>query len=224
MLDTHVFCQESRARLRVEVQQRGRAVDQRRVAHRESVVPSIDFGLYSTVCDVGGGHGHFLSHLLESQPHLDRIVLEIPSVVAETHRHVAARVGVDDCLEYDSGDMFETVPETDVYVLQVILHDWSDEKSEAILSTIRGVVADGGRLFVADPVLPPTGERHPAIPGDINMMVIGGRERAESEFRRLFSHAGWSSSIPGGRLTAAGPSSKRSLARDSLYRKGTTRR
>lgn len=150
-----------------------------------------DFGPYATVCDVGGGHGHLLSHLLESQPHLDGFVLEIPGVVAETDRHVAARVGVDDRLEYVSGDMFETVPEADVYLLQGVLHDWSDEKSETILSTIRTVVADGGRLFVSEPVLPPAGEHHPAIPSDINMMVIGGRERTESEFRRLFSNTGW---------------------------------
>lgn len=150
-----------------------------------------DFGPYSTVCDVGGGHGHLLSHLLEAEPHLDGVVLEIPRVVAETDRHIAAEVGVDDRVEYVSGDMFETVPEADVYVLQGILHDWSDEQSETILSTIRAAVADGGRLFVSEPVLPPAGENHPAIPSDINMMVIGGRERTESEFRRLFSNAGW---------------------------------
>jgi hypothetical protein len=74
-------------------------------------------------CDVGGGHGHLLSHLLMAYPHLQGTVFDRASVVEQTDRQWASRLGVGDRCRYVAGDTFVDVPSADVYVMKMILHD-----------------------------------------------------------------------------------------------------
>ena len=37
-----------------------------------ALVPAYDFAPFRTVCDVGGGTGHFLKRILHAHPHLPR--------------------------------------------------------------------------------------------------------------------------------------------------------
>lgn len=152
-----------------------------------------DFDQFSHVCDVGGGYGHTLCHLLGAHPHLDGTILELPHVVDEDAEHWASELGVTERCEYVAGDMFEAVPRADAYFLKYILHDWHDEDCVAILSTIHDAAPTDGRLFIVENLLPDsssaTAER---IVSDIGMMVLhDGRERTEAEYRSLLNRAGW---------------------------------
>jgi hypothetical protein len=53
-----------------------------------------DFSGIAHLCDVGGGHGYALCHLLATQPHLRGTVLERPSVIDDTERLWAAKMGL----------------------------------------------------------------------------------------------------------------------------------
>ncbi len=75
------------------------------------------------LCDVGGGHGHTLCHLLVRYPHLRGTVLERPSVLADPARLWADKLGVGDRCAYVPGDMFQEVPRADAYLMKRILHD-----------------------------------------------------------------------------------------------------
>jgi len=46
---------------------------------------SYDFSGIAHICDVGGGYGHLLCHLLAANPHLEGTVFDLPEVVAEEH-------------------------------------------------------------------------------------------------------------------------------------------
>ena len=46
------------------------------------------------------------------------------------------------------GDFFAPVPETDIYLLKHILHDWNDEEAGRILKGCREAMRPGGRVIV----------------------------------------------------------------------------
>lgn len=151
-----------------------------------------DFGRFSHVCDIGGGHGYLLSQVLRAHPNLEGTVLELPSAVEETDAHWARKLGVDDRCTYMAGDMFEAVPNADAYFMKSILHDWADAECVEILTTTRASAPSDARLFVIERVVPGPETPHAAKASDINMMVsTGGRERTKAEFDRLFESASW---------------------------------
>jgi hypothetical protein len=72
-----------------------------------------------------------------------------------------------------------------------IIHNWSDDRAVVILRNCKQAMAEGGRILTIDAVVPPGNERHPAKDSDLLMMVmLGGRERTENEFRTLYDRAG----------------------------------
>jgi len=90
------------------------------------------------------------------------------------------------------GDFFEKVPAgADAYLMKYILHDWEDERALAILRNCRKAMSEGGRVLAVDNVVAPGDAPHWGKMLDINMMVLtGGMERTEEEFRDLFARAG----------------------------------
>lgn len=137
-----------------------------------------------TVVDVGGGNGALLRELLERQPGLRGIVFDLP----ETVRDEAA---FGDRIEFVAGSFFDSVPAADVYVLSAILHDWDDERASSILRTIRAAAPRDARLLVVESVIPPGNDPNGAKWLDLLMLVLGGRERTESEWQTLLEDAGF---------------------------------
>lgn len=136
------------------------------------------------VVDVGGGNGALLRGLLDRQPGLRGIVFDLP----ETVRDEAA---FGDRIEFVAGSFFDSVPAGDVYVLSAILHDWDDERASTILRTIRAAASQDARLLVVESVIPPGNEPNGAKWLDLLMLVLGGRERTESEWHVLLGGAGF---------------------------------
>lgn len=101
-------------------------------------------------------------------------------------------MGVDERVSYVAGDMFESVPTADCYVMKSILHDWSDESCKQILSSIHEDAPDDARFFTISHIVPEGGTPHVSTNMDIQMMVnTGGRERTLDEFDTLFEATGW---------------------------------
>ncbi|MFD9203851.1 methyltransferase, partial [Streptomyces anthocyanicus] len=79
-----------------------------------------------------------------------------------------------------------------------ILHDWTDDECTTILRNVRAAIPDSGRVLVLERVLPPQvtpGSRQDATTFllDLHMMVVtGGKERTEQEYRALLEAAGFS--------------------------------
>jgi SAM-dependent methyltransferase len=136
------------------------------------------------VVDIGGGNGALLSALARRRPELRGIVFDLP----ETERDEAA---LGERIEFVEGSFFESVPAGDTYVLSGILHDWDDDRAGAILSTIRAAAPAGARVLATESVIPPGNEPNGAKWLDLLMLVLaGGRERTEPEWRRLLEGAG----------------------------------
>ena len=138
-----------------------------------------------TVVDIGGGNGALLVELLRLRPGLCGIVFDLP----ETDRD-ESELAPD--IEFVAGSFFERVPEGDAYVLSAIIHDWDDERATAILRTIREAAPPHARLLITESVIPPGNEPEGAKWLDLLMLVLaGGRERTEPQWRALLEGAGF---------------------------------
>ena len=99
---------------------------------------------------------------------------------------------IADRVSFVAGSFFETVPPgADAYMMKYILHDWSDDECQQILSHCRQSMAPGGCVLAIDSVIAPGNDPQWGKLLDVNMMVLtDGRERTEAEFCELFDSAG----------------------------------
>ena len=151
-----------------------------------------DFSQVTHVCDVGGGQGYLLCQFLAKYSHLRGTVLERSEVISDPRRLWAQAMGLSDRCEYVAGDMFETVPTSDAYLMKLILHDWDDNECIQILQNQYSAAKPGGRVFVVEQVIPDSSMPHFSKLFDIHMMCWGtGRERTQDEYASLLERSGW---------------------------------
>ena len=137
------------------------------------------------VVDVGGGNGALLSKLIELRPELRGIVLDLPEAVRD-------EAALGDRIEFVPGSFFDSVPAGDTYILSGILHDWPDSEATRILRAIRAAAPEHARLLINESVIKPGNEPDGAKWLDLLMLVLaGGRERDEQQWRTLLEGAGF---------------------------------
>ena len=149
-----------------------------------AVLMAYDFNPYTRIADIGGGHGALLAAALGANPAATGVLFDAPPVVAGAQANSR--------IEAVGGDFFESVPAgCDLYMMKWILHDWNDDQCVQILSNCRRAMAPGAKVLAIDAVLePPPGDPFKNFM-DLNMLVMtGGCERTEAEFRTLFDRAG----------------------------------
>ncbi len=159
------------------------------------IVEAYDFGSIKTVIDIGGGRGALLEEILRRNDHLRGTVFDMPSTVEDASPSIALRQS-GRCTT-QSGNFFESVPSGgDVYLLKQILHDWNDAQALSILRTCRKAMHETSRLLIIEMFPRPVGhtppEGFPPFIGflQLQMMVLfGGKERNEQDFRELLAQA-----------------------------------
>lgn len=149
-----------------------------------------DFSGATTVVDVGGGAGAFLAGILQANPHLRGVLFDVQNI-APAAEALLSSAGVSDRCEVVAGDFFQAVPRNgDIYILSWVIHDWDDERSITILKNCRRAMADTARLLLIEQVIPPGDGASFAKLYDLHMLVLsGGRERTENEYRALLAAA-----------------------------------
>ncbi|MEO3801076.1 methyltransferase [Nonomuraea sp. B1E8] len=152
------------------------------------VPDAYDFSGPRRVVDLAGGTGALLGTILRSNPEATGVLFDLPEVIAAAPGHLS-RMGVLDRCELAAGDLFSCVPEGgDVYLLSRILHDWDDERCAALLATCAKAMEPGAELLVIERVV--GGGSYVPLAFDLHMMVMtGGRERTEEEYRALLEDA-----------------------------------
>ena len=153
-----------------------------------------DFSSAGRVLDVGGGWGEMLAAVLTAHPDARGAVFDLPRCADGARRWLASR-GVAARSTFIAGDFFRAVPSGfDTYVLKHCIHDWDDARSVVILRTIAAAMHPGATLLLVELLAPEQvgGAEDLAVVGtDLNMMLMtGGRERTETEHRRLLDEAG----------------------------------
>ena len=154
------------------------------------IVKAYDFSVFQKIVDVGGGHGELLHAILAAAPQLRGVLYDLPEVVADASvlqsGDVAGRV------EIVGGSFFDGVPPADAYMLKGIIHDWNDIDAVKVLKNCRRSIAVGGKLLISTSLLKSSTEPDRGNFMDIYMMLLGGRERTEDEFRVILAESGFS--------------------------------
>jgi hypothetical protein len=162
---------------------------------RGSVASAYDLSRAHSVIDVGGGRGTLLAGLLKAHQHLRGTVFDLEAGIAEADAYLKEQ-GVRDRCEIVSGSFFDAIPSGhDIYVLKNIVHDWDDEKAIAILTSCSKAMGSKGRLILVEHVMPVraeyTADSRRIFLDDVQMLVmLGGKERTEAEYRTLMDEAG----------------------------------
>lgn len=156
-----------------------------------AVLAAYDFSDISTLVDVGGGHGFFLTRVMEANPGMKGIVFDLPEV-AQGAAAALETAGFSGRSEVVAGSFFEAVPPGgDAYLLSWIIHDWEEELALSILRTCRTAMGPEARLLLVEAVLPEEGEEPFARALDVAMLLLGGQERTEAEYADLLARAGF---------------------------------
>ena|SRR5436189_1753958 len=150
------------------------------------------FSGINKIMDAGGGHGGLITSILQKNPGMTGILFDSPQVIAGAKEKIAASDIADRC-ELVGGDFFQSVPSgADTIILKWIIHDWNDEQSVAILKNCHRALPENGKLILVEAVVPESSEPHFSKFIDLNMLIMtGGRERTESEFRQLYEDSGF---------------------------------
>ncbi|MFC4127536.1 methyltransferase [Nocardia rhizosphaerae] len=157
------------------------------------ILAAYDFSRFATLVDVGGGHGSLLVEILDRNETAKGIVFDLPDVVEHLDAEFATR-GLTGRCTAQAGSFFTEVPRGgDAYLLKHVLHDWSDEKAEQILRTVKAAMDPAARLLVIELVLPEHQRPHPGNFIDLEMLINtdGGLERTETQFRELLARSGF---------------------------------
>jgi hypothetical protein len=157
-----------------------------------AIVRAYDFSRAKLLVDVAGGQGTLMAAVLKSHFGVRGILLDMPHVIEATKRILEAE-GLGARCQVVAGDIFKSVPAGgDLYLMKWIIHDWDNERSVAILKNCRAAMEAHGKLILVEAVLPPGNQHSMSKFFDLNMLVMtGGRERSESEYKALFQASGF---------------------------------
>ncbi len=164
-----------------------------------AMLTAFDWSACGVLADIGGGNGSVLAAILKHSPQTQAIHFDRVDVSLRAQDNLG-EAGLAERCQFAVGDFFESVPSgADTYLLRHIIHDWSDDQALTILKNCRTAMNSGSRLLIAEYVLPDGPESFHGKWFDLAMMVVtGGQERTESEYRKLLDQSGfrWVRVIP----------------------------
>jgi hypothetical protein len=157
----------------------------------KEIIKHYNFSNYKNIIDVGGGKGQLLSQILIQHPQAKGTVFDlenakIPAIEFINKNSLAARCN------FLAGNFFISIPSGgDIYLLKVVLHDWDDESTKAILQNCKKSMSKSSKLLIIEKVIEENKFKDLACLGDINMLVMyTGKERTLSEFQNLLTASG----------------------------------
>jgi SAM-dependent methyltransferase len=152
-----------------------------------AVLAAYDFSRFRQLVDVGGGEGALLRDILSATPGTRAVLFDLPQVVSRASEILTGNIGAR--CQIVGGDFFNSIPEGgDAYILKGVIHDWPDEDAAKILRNTRRAMRLGGTLLLIENVV--DGKR-PIGMMELLMLVIGGRERTETDLRSLLAATGF---------------------------------
>ncbi len=153
-----------------------------------ALLTAYDFSRFDRLVDVGGGEGALLRDILSATPRLRGVLFDLPQVVSRSPEILTADIAAR--CQIVGGDFFDSVPEgVDAYILKGVIHDWPDEDDARILRNTRRAIPSGGTLLLVEGLV--DSSVRPVGLMELLMLVIGGRERTEADFRSLLAATGF---------------------------------
>jgi hypothetical protein len=154
-----------------------------------ALLNAYDFSGFARLVDVGGGQGALLRDILSQAPALRGVLFDLPQVVAGASSVLTGETAAR--CEIVGGSFFDSVPAgADAYLLARIIHDWRDEDAARILRNVHRAMRPDSVLLLVEALA--DSFTRPAGLMELLMLVLGGCERTEAEFRALLATSGLS--------------------------------
>ncbi|MFZ1527892.1 MAG: methyltransferase [Ferruginibacter sp.] len=149
------------------------------------LVRHYDFCKVKKVIDIGGGRGGLWAEVVKKNKELEVCIYDMPRVGREYDPPERTAEGG---INYLQGNFFENIPMNgDVYMMKNILHDWGDEQAKRIISNCYKAMADHSVLLVMESVVSNDSGMNFTKFLDLEMFIIGGRERTLSQYEELLA-------------------------------------
>ncbi len=162
-----------------------------------AIVSGYDFSKFSRVIDVatgGQGDGELIASILQQNQALLGIHFDTPDRT-ERAKAAVSRAGISDRCTLVGGDVFESVPEGDVYIVKNLIHDYDDVMSSKILETLHRAMtkAKDSRLLIIEMIVPPGNEPSLAKILDVEALIMtpGAIERTAEQYCKLLTNSGF---------------------------------
>ena len=154
-----------------------------------AILDAYDFSGLGMIMDVGGGFGALTAAILKEYPQARGMVFDQPSAGDGALDYIRAAGLIGRC-EFVGGDFFKQVPPgADALILKHITHNWDDRGAARVLESCRRAKEPAAPILIIDMIAPEVmGDSRAdaaAARMDLTMMLGGGSERTELEFRRL---------------------------------------
>jgi SAM-dependent methyltransferase len=157
------------------------------------ILDAYDFSGARHIVDLGGGNGTLLAAILERAPHARGTVVDMAPVVAQSRERLRGSP-VAERIEAVEGDLMAGgfPAGADIYILSNIIHDWHDGVAERILRHCAAAMAPTSTLILVEELMPARVLDSPStVANDYSMLLLtGGRERSEAEYRQLARRSG----------------------------------
>lgn len=158
------------------------------------IVAAFDLSRFHRMVDLGGATGHLAIAACELYPELRAVVFDLPQVVATARAYADRSASAAPRIQVQAGDFFQDeLPEADLFAMGRILHDWPEQKIEALLAKIFRRLPPGGGIVLAEKLVNED-KNGPisALLQSLNMlMCTEGKERTLNEYRKLLETAGF---------------------------------
>jgi len=157
-----------------------------------------DWSDVNSVVDLGGGVGSSALFILKENQHIKNVtVVEVEDVVQKASACKKNFEKDVDRLQFKIGNMFdnECLPQADIYMLKNIIHDWSDQECDKLLTNV-ATHLDGDtskRVLVIEKIVPLNKTRPNKAGHDIVKMMFfqeQAKHRSLTCFREMFSRNG----------------------------------
>ena len=169
-----------------------RSMTESTAAHAQAIASHCNLNGARVIADIGGGDGTLLAAFLSRNPDARGILVERGSCIAAAREAFRGGALASRC-EFIEADIFSDAwPAADAYLLKNVLHDWDDSSATQILRIGRQSVALASTLFIIEALLGSGRIRPHEAFMDLSMLLLtGGRERSEAEFRALLGDTGF---------------------------------
>jgi 2,7-dihydroxy-5-methyl-1-naphthoate 7-O-methyltransferase len=147
-----------------------------------------DWDKVRTVVDVGGGTGALLAEVLRAHPQVRGLLVDLPRTITRSGG-IFENADVADRVTTVGQSFFDPLPAgADVYMLKSVLSDWPDREAQLLLQRCAEAARPAGRVVVLNGVSPD--EDGPPHPDLLMLVLVGGKQRSMTEFRKLAGSAG----------------------------------
>jgi C-methyltransferase len=156
-----------------------------------TIADALDLRDAKTIADVGGGRGYNLAILLEKNPHLEGVLVDLPAVVANPDPRLRPGGALASRARVMAGDCLKEIPvEADVYLFKSIL-EWDDERTVTALRNAARAGRPGGRVLVVTNLVDDSPEIRYATGIDLLFLLnTNGKRHTMKGVTQLIERAG----------------------------------